>query len=359
MRTLYHYYVDSRPARRRNKAYFEVESSVVPLDLLPRFELICRALHLCMVALLRRSHIRGFSIRVILTNDIVATVRRVSPPSDEYPRVFNAERLGGTVFGKTIHPKTDGEPYTIIMRDETWAQEGDDALGLGIALIAHELGHCAIDSCRKASGYAPPVGDITTGESVAREIAATAVDEYRADRIENLLLGAMGNAGEGDEAVPIGLHHVHGHDHIDALGGVLSDEVYPGWPDRVQAFREWQIGMDDMWMGLGRSGWEVFVLIAHAAAVAWAADDPDPIISGELADHPAVSLYLGKPWECLLDIADSVSMLCTPAASAKMDARIYTEAVDALLAMWGELGLTFALMGDGGTHIGVTEPRRA
>ena len=311
-----------------------------------------------MIALLRQRRIRGFSARMVLTNDIASAVRRECPPSDEDPRDFTADRLAGTVSAKTLFPKADSEPYTIIESDEAWAQEGDDALARGLSSLSHELGHCAIDCCRRASVSTPPAEDLTAGESAAREIAFDALDEYRADSIEDAILRVIGTAGEGDGAVPLGLHHLVGSGFTDKLRDVLSQEVYPGWPDRVQAYRERQVTLEDMWLGLGRSGWETFVLIAHAAAAARAAGDPDPTTAGEFADHPAVSLYLRRPWKCLLDIAESASPLCTPAALAKMDARASKEAVDALLNMWGELGLTFTLRRGGLQHIQVRAPVR-
>lgn len=340
------------------RVYFDTESSAVPPDLVARFEGHCGVLHRAIIALLRQRRIRGFSVRMVLTNDIAAAVRRECPPSDEDPRVFTPDRLAGTVSAKTFFPRADGEPYTIIESDEAWAQEGDDALAHGLSSLSHELGHCAIDCCRRASGYTPLMDNVTAGESASREIAFDALDEYRADWIADLLLRVMGTAGEGDEAVPLGLHHLAGNGFTDTLRDVLSREVYPGWPDRVQAYRERLVTLVDMWMGLGRSGWETFVLIAHTAAVARAAGDLDPITAGEFPDHPAVSLYIGGPWERLLDIAESASPLCTPAALAKMDARASTEAVDDLLNMWGELGLKFTLRRGGLQHIQVRAPAR-
>ena len=185
------------------KVCFDTESSFVPPDLVARFEGHCSVLHRTMIALLRQRRIRGFSARMVLTNDIASAVRRECPPSDEDPRDFTADRLAGTVSAKTLFPKADSEPYTIIESDEAWAQEGDDALARGLSSLSHELGHCAIDCCRRASVSTPPAEDLTAGESAAREIAFDALDEYRADSIEDAILRVIGTAGEGDGAVPI------------------------------------------------------------------------------------------------------------------------------------------------------------
>jgi hypothetical protein len=357
VRAQYDVAVNPAPTRRRHVVSFEAESSTIPSERIARIESTCMGLHRITVAVLRGKRIRGFSLRVILTGDLVTTVRRVSPPMEEYPRLFIPNRLGGIVTGKMLLPNAEGDPFTIILSDAAWTDDDDEATAHGIAIIAHELGHCAIEMCRRASGYAPSTTDLTMGESVAREIARDALEEYRVGQIENALLSAVGTSGKGDDAVPLALHHLYGDDYVRALGETLTGVVYPGWPDRVQTYRDWNISMEDMWEGLARSAWEAFVLIAHAAAVARSADEPDPI-TGEFAGSPAVSLYLGEPWERMLDIADTVSVLCTPAASAKMEERIYTEGVDALLAMFGELGLRFTLRPGGRQHLAVTAPAR-
>jgi len=180
----------------------------------------------------------------------------------------------------------------------------------------------------------------------------------RADTIEDSFLQAIASATENGESVPLQLHHLHGRGFTDGLGAVLSDEVHPGWPDRVQAFREWEVPLDEMWTGLARSGWEVFVTIAHASCVAQTAGEPDPM-TGEFASHPAVTLYLRGPWCCLLEISHAFRPVSSASAHAKMEARAFSEAVDALIGMWGKLGLSFSLNEDGSTYIAVTEPQRA
>jgi hypothetical protein len=336
---------------------FETEASVIPPDLLPRFKFFCTALHRATVLLLRRSRVRGFSLKVILTHNLAAEIERLRPSSDENSGSYTTKRLAGTVVAKTLCPREEGELYTVVADDALWAEGDDETLANGIATIAHELAHCAIESVRSASVCALFEDGLTTGEMAAREIVRAALDEYRADMIEDVFLQVMADATEGGEIGPLQLHHLFGRGFTDGLGTVLSDEVYPGWPDRVQAFREWEVPLDDMWTGLARSGWGVFVAIAHASSVARTAGEPDPI-TGEFAWHPAVTLYLREPWCCLLEIAHAFRPVCSASAHAKMEARAFSEGVDAVLGMWSKLGLSFTLNDDGSTYIGVTEPQR-
>lgn len=336
---------------------FETGSSVIPAELLPRFELLIKELHTATILLLRRSRVRGFSLRMILTHDLAAEIERLRPSSAENARVFTTERLSGTVVAKTLCPREEGEPYSVVMSDASWVEEDGEAFTNGIATVAHELGHCAIETVRRASGSALSEDGLTTGELAAREIVRAALDEYRADVYEDLFLQAMGDASEGGETEPLRLHHLYGRRFTERLGEVLPDEVYPGWPDRVQAFLDREMPLDEMWAGLVRSGWDVFVTMAHAASIASTAEGPDPI-AGEFASHPAVTLYLREPWLCLLDMARVFRPVCSVSAHATMQARAYSVGVGAVLGMWSKLGLSFTLNDDGSTYIGAAEPLR-
>jgi hypothetical protein len=327
-------------------------------EMLQRLELLGEALHTATILLLRRSRVRGFSLRMIVTNDLVAEIERLRPsPADGGGR-FTATRLGGTVVAKTLCPGSEGEPYCVVVDDVLWAAANGEDVAVGIATLAHELGHCAIQRVREASGCALFEDGLTIGEVAAREIVRATLDEYRADLIEDLFLQAMATASEDGVAVPLRLHHLHGRGFAEGLGVVLSEEVSPGWPDRVQAFRGWEIPLEEMWPGLVRSTWDVFVTIAHAGSVAHTAGDPDPL-DGELATRPGVMLYLWEPWYCLREIANAYRPVCSASAQAKLEARAFTEGVDAVLRMWGRLGLSFTRNDDGSTYIALAEPLRA
>jgi hypothetical protein len=336
---------------------FATASSVIPAELLPRFRFLCKEIHAATILLLRRSRVRGFSVQMILTYDLAAEIERLRPSAAERASTFTTQRLSGTVVAKTLFPREDGEPYCVVVSDVPWAEEDGEDVANGIATLAHEFGHCAIECVRRASACAVSAHGLTSGELAAREIVRAALDEYRADLFEDLFLQALGDASEDGESEPLRLHHLCGRRFAEGLGEVLSGEVYPGWPDRVQACRDLEVALDVMWPGLVRSAWDVFVTIAHAGAVARTAEAPDPI-AGEFATHPAVTLYLGEPWRCLLEIASAVRPVCSASAHAKMEARAFSAGVDALLGMWSSLGLRFAL-DDDGTCIEVRAPLRA
>ena len=350
--------VDSGRAQRRYAVTFATARSVMAPEMLQRFESLCTALHTATILLLRRSRVRGFSLRMIVTSDLAAEIERLRPSPAGSASHFTATRLSGTVVAKTLCPDAAGEPYCVVVDDALWSDACGEDLAAGIATLAHELAHCAIERVREASGCVLLADGLTIGEVAAQEIVRATLDEYRADLIEDLFLQAMATATEDGEAEPLRLHHVHGRGFADGLGAVLTGEVSSGWPDRVQAFRDWQVPLEEMWPGLVRSTWEVFVTIAHAGSVARTAGAPDPL-DGEFASRPGVMLYLWEPWYCLRQIADAFRPVCSASAQAKLEARAFSEGVDALLRMWGRLGLSFTRNDDGSTTIEVAEPLRA
>ena len=337
---------------------FETGSSVLTREMRQRLELLCKALHTATILLLRRSRVRGFSLRLIVTHDLAAEIERLRPSPADGAGHFTTTRLSGTVVAKTLCPREEGEPYSVVVDDALWADADGEDLAVGIGTLAHELAHCAIERVREASGCVLFKDGLTVGEVAAREIVRAALDEYRADLIEDLFLQAMATATEGGDSEPLRLHHLHGRRFAEGVGALLSEEVSPGWPDRVQAYRDRHVPLEEMWPGLVRSTWDVFVTIAHAGSVAHTAGDPDPL-DGELASRPAVMLYLWEPWYCLREIAGAFRPVCSASAQAKLEARAFSEGVDALLRMWSKLGLSFTLSDDGSTNIAVTEPLRA
>lgn len=345
--------------RRRHTVSVACEQSALSENRLAVFDFYGRALHRAILQLLRRRRVAGFSVDLVVTGDMVTTVAKLSPPSDTNPRVFTDERLGGVVAAKLLPSDDEAKPYTIVMRDILWEEAGDEALCRAAGMLAHELGHCAVKRCREAAGYAPPApsADIPWGESVAREIVIAATEEFHVDLMENAVLGGLANAGLDEQAEPLRLHHLYGDDYSVTLGEVLDGEVYPGWPDRVQAYRDWRVPLEEMWTGLARSAWETFILVAHAGAVANSAGFADPVAAGDYAEHPAVRLYLGEPWRRMYEAIAAVPPFCTPHALASAEARAHTDGIEAIVAMWRRLGLTFTLT-PRGQHIGVVKPRR-
>ena len=349
--------MDESTRRRRHRATYDVESSDLSSAQIATFRGICDGLHAGTLVYLRRRRLRGYSLRVVLTHDLAASVNdrwaSLCPDAPEYTTV----RAAGTAVGKMFRPRTAAEPFTVMLDDRQWLTQEEGVPPNVVANIAHEMAHCMIDVCRGDPSTPTTTNSLECGEFHARWIVREALDEYRADIISNSLLMSVTQATGGEAVTLVQLYEAFGLDPGDRLSQTLSDVVHPGWPDRIQAYRDEQVALEDMWEGLVQSSWEVLVAIAHAAALAWLAKEPDPICSS-YAEEPGVSLYLLKPWCCMLDMLSETAPLPTPRRLARMDGRARSEGVESLLDMWAMLGITFEPLSGGGTFIHVAAPKR-
>lgn len=321
-----------------------------------RFRNVCEALHQAMqLVLIDRCGLPGFPLGVVLTEDLTAEVQRHRDAAAQDPRPFVAERLGGMVVAKCLHSQTDGATV-IVFDDIFWRDDTDEsALASGCTTIAHEMAHCALHELRGRADRGGLSADQTVGEQAAREIVSDALEEYRADGMAGAFLGAMGERVEDGASHRLRLHDIHGDEYAEQLLEVLDNEVYPGWRDRVQLYREYVVPLEEMFLGVSRSAWEAFVLVAHAAAVADSSGKPDPL--DEYTAHPAVRIYLRDPWQRIRELAGEYPLLGTPAESMELEARALDTGVAAVMRMWKSLGLTFRLQPSGDTYIHVDEPQ--
>lgn len=332
-----------------------MKRSDLPSEQIAAFRCVCDGLHAGTLVYLRRRRIRGYSLHVVLTHDLAAAVNdrwaSLHPDAPEY----TTDRAAGTAIGKMFRPRVAGEPFTVMLDDRQWLTQDEGVPPNVVASLAHELAHCMIDVCRGDPRRDETSDDLDCGEFYARWIVREALDEYRADIISNSLLMSATRAAGGEAVSLVRLYKAFELDPVARLGQTLATVVNPGWPDSVQAYVDRQIALDEMWEGLVQSSWEVFVAIAHAAALAWLAREPDPIRT-TYAEKPAVSMYLLRPWCCMLEMLSKTPPLPTPRRLARMDDRARSEGVQSLLDMWGMLGVTFEYLGDGGTFIHVSAP---
>lgn len=336
----------------------EIKTSLVSDAGASRFRNACAALHQAMqLVLIDQCGLSAFPLRVILADDLTAEVQRDRDAAAEDPRPFCADRLGGTVMAKCLPPRPDDGLAVVVFDDTLWRDDTNEfALASGCARIAHEMAHCALSELRGGADRGGLSCGQTVGELAAREIVSEALEEYRADGIANALMAAIGeHVEEGDgERRRLRLHDIDGDEYSGRLLEVLNSEVYPGWRDRVQRYRDYATTFEEMFDGLSRSVWEVFVLVAHASAVARSAEQPDPLDA--LQDHPGVRLYLDDPWRGIRELGDEYPLLGTSAESVELEARALDSGVPAVMRTWERLGLTFRLQSSGNTHIHVAEP---
>ncbi len=270
---------------------------------------------ICVIA--DGSGVPDVDLTVVLTGDITASIRARS----ETERDFSPERAGGTVTGKTISLGLDFSETAIVLdTGDAAADENIDEVEF-LHLVGHEFGHALIGRLSAAAGTRPPK---PTREQTPAEVAAIwayeAADEFRCDLFSNTLLGKLVTVTPGGgEPRPLTLADLFGEGYRNAFVDLL-DDVHPGWPDLVHAYRTREVGLDEMYEGLVFGTGSVLKLIAHADTVEEAGGNA-PLLTGS-TDHPAVQRLLGPVWTQIREVLDTTPTLPPLAEFAAADRAI-------------------------------------
>nr|BEK63607.1 hypothetical protein KPHV_08340 [Kitasatospora purpeofusca] len=122
-----------------------------------------------------------------------------------------------------------------------------------------------------------------------------------------------------------------------ALTTALDSTVEPGWSALVRSYRTFDIGLEDMLCTLVRQTGSAIILLAHADAVAKAAQTPSLTIA--CAGRPGIDVYLTPIWQPIADLADSTFPIPPAEDFAELDLRIQ-ELGQGSVDMWRALGVT-------------------
>ena len=193
---------------------------------------------------------------------------------------------------------------------------------------------------------------------IARSIARISTEELTADMVAGIILSEVGSVVIDGQTRPLRPADVTGfaNGYSDQLGLVLSQTVYPGWPNLVQSYRERRIDLNSMWAGIVQGTDQVITLIAHAEAEAILNDGRRPLDEA-YAEEPGSALYLTPAWTSIRE-ATGETVFPSKQEYRALQLRISDAGEDALLAMWKKLGLTFEIRPDRGFSIHVTDPLR-
>ncbi|GAA1439355.1 hypothetical protein GCM10009641_46880 [Mycobacterium cookii] len=288
------------------------------------------------------------------TQDALDEARR----DGEAPDTFTTERLGGETVAKNVPRADDFSDIAIVMNRTLLAADGE-AVAHTIFLIAHELFHPMLNRRRHQSGTLEGViYPSRTPNEIARSIACTITDEYRADQFASVMLGHFGTIttpGGGTEQLHAG--HVFGDGYNQQFTDLLDTHIAPGWPDLVMDYRYGRVGLDDMWRAIASQTDQTFTLLAHAQAVADAARADGPL-DGDNGSHRGATLYIAPAWSAVMSALDEHKTLGTPEEFALGDVAIADTVERELFDMWARLGLTFSVNKERNFAIHVTNPQR-
>lgn len=285
-----------------------------------------------------------FSLTVVLSCDMSASIARYGEPG------FHAERLGGMVAGKTL-PQVHDYSNTMVVLD---AAADMDVVDI-VHLATHEYGHVLQGRLRAAAGTRParPTRD-QTPEETAAILAFEAADEFRCDLLSNVVLNTVILDVDGSRR-PMHLGDAYGDGYFDALAGILDSRVHPGWPDLVEAYRNWKIDLGAMFGKLVNEADQVLTLIGHAEAVALASGQPPTL--DRFRAHPAVERYLAPMWTPIRRVLEGAAMIPPLAEFGDVD-RALQDSGRGIVEAWGRLGIQGRLTEDHQVYLDVGDPVR-
>jgi hypothetical protein len=315
-------------------------------------------IHGAMEHIAQEQQIPDIEVTVVVTGDFASEVGAILRQQDGGNTEFTTERIGGVVVGKCIALNDDFSKQMVVLDCAGWIDADPAAQAQFLVSLAHELAHVVIDRARHASGAldgvpATPYNAVDT----ARKIARTAAAEFRADLVANAILGVLASIGDGITR-PLTIYDLCGDSHRDELRRTLDAVVHPGWPDTVQRYRERRMTLPELWQEISSSTGGVLNLLAHGEAHALAGSASSPLEA--LRTHRGVELFLGPAWQVLEDaITTDAGILPPLSATRPYEQHIAEKGGQAVLDMWGRLGLTVEVDPRGGSFaLWVDEPQR-
>jgi hypothetical protein len=282
----------------------------------------------------RDAELPASQIKLLVADDFVTAVR--GNQRDEEP--FVAERPFGRVGAKNLAQDEASERVVIVFD----SQVGNDrwrALGL----IAHELAHPILTRARHASGVLDNVVYPShTPTEIARSISRIGFDEYRADTIADIVLGAARTRTVDGVHSPARTWDLLGQDYWEGVREYFSG-LYPQLPDLVQTYREWRLDLMSIWVEVVRQSEAIVTAFMHARAHADGADDDIAILdSNRIRSLPFVRLYLADTLPPYLNAVRMGPILPQMEEVASLDAQVVAAGESMLREIWRRLGLTFS-----------------
>jgi hypothetical protein len=278
---------------------------------------------------------------VIFTEDLAATVRSLGSQIVDYEDLqgFDVSRLGGVVVGKTMFRNEDFSDAVLVM-DSAVFRGLDDINRIGeIFLLSHELAHALIGQLRRASGN-PRMEASWLPWEAGRWLSRYALEEYQADRIAQVVLGAIGTVTVDAETRPFrSTDFKTGRDQWVRAAAASTAAI----ANLIHAYRLEEIDLTAMWARVQALATDILITLAHAQAEADESDGNAPIVTEVVATEipPAHRL-----WSSFTEIARGWQVLQHAAAFHVEEEWVLDRGRDALLEFWKDMGLTFRPEGD-------------
>lgn len=334
-----------------------VRAPTVPPEAAEEFRLMARVIFRALAGQRTTLGIPASRITVVLADDFVAEVDRWIPFGGDY----DAERAGGSrAIAKNLCQDADCSEVIIVFDAEPWRAPGDEVDRLFRAtVVGHELIHPIQSRASYASGALDGVEipSVTPHEGF-RSASRILANEYRADGLAEVVVGAMATVDVGGEIKPFATWFFRDRSYIDTLVAVLS-AAHPKWPDLVQRYRDREISIDEMFYPLASDIDQTLTLLIHAQAFADAAGANMRLLElPELASLPAVRLYLDGPLRPFTDLIRGAPLLTSLTRTRDLEGEFSRVGLAAHMEIYRRLGVRPRELPRPEIWIDVDEPMR-
>jgi hypothetical protein len=279
---------------------------------------------------------------IVLAEDLTAAIRSLHGVVHgvEGLQEFSTSRLGGVVIGKTMFRDEHFSDAVIVM-DSAVFRSPDDLSRIGeIFVLGHELAHALIGQVRRADDN-PRMAAAFLPWETSRWFVRYALEEYKADRLAQVMLAVMGTVTVDGETRPFRSTDFKSglHEWVDAAARSVTTVG-----ESIDAYRLHQVDLTAMWRTVELLASEVLITLAHAQAEAdELAGDPPIVTEAVAAEVPP----LHRLWSSLTELGRSWKVLQDAASFHAEEATVLDTGRDALLTFWEEMGLTFRPEADG------------
>lgn len=304
----------------------------------------------------RRNEIPASSIVAVLADDFAAEVEHHQP----FGGRFDTARVGGSItVGKNLDQASDASAVVIVLDASFWRDDDPASRMRALVILAHELAHPMLSRASHAAGAMDGVElpSVTPREG-ARSGARIMADEYRADRLAEMVAGELGSIEVAGITRPHRTWITSESDYGDALATALA-AAHPGWPDTVDRYRDHQITIEEMWGAIVQAVDQTLTLLFHAQALADAADSGVEILAlPELRDLPAVRLYLAGSLAPFIELVRVTPPLVHLRETRKVVERFAEVGATAHFEIWRRLGIRPRDLPRPSVYLDVDEPLR-
>lgn len=296
-------------------------------------------------------------VEIIVAADTATSVRSLDGQVHTVEDLtdYSLERVAGTVAAKTLYRDRAKSSAVIVLGADlfTIADPQSPAVLFQVFVAGHELAHVLIDRTRACGG--PPMEPTPLPWEASRWLARYAIEEYQADRIAEVLLGAfisLSREGQG-RAVPASQTDIGG----DELGWVSS--AMDAVEDVTKGIHRYRLVgnsvLESMWVESQTKTSQILIALAHGQAVAdFSREGSETTVTSSLRNRCEP---LHRLWSIIHEESQKLSVTeGDPAVFYAEEQQVLDTCGRAIVSFWSDIGLSFTPLDDS-FYIHVADPQ--